>query len=121
VEAKVRLTDIATLIKVGHDESERRLNDLRADFDQKHKENVERRHNLLNKIEEIENRVHLLDGRVGTMETHMVSIIGDNSGGSGLLHKMDKALDSLKEEVASIKQMVQNTQPSIAGSTLRWA
>jgi hypothetical protein len=39
----------------------------------------------------------------------MVSIIGDNSGGSGLLHKMDKALDSLKEEVASIKQTVQNT------------
>lgn len=105
----VTLQHVAELIATGQSNARERWDDLKQDFDAKHKENQERRHALVGKIEAVENRVHTLDGRTGALETQMVSIIGDNSGGSGLLHKMDKALDTLKEEVASIKQTVQDT------------
>lgn len=108
-KAAATLNQVMELIREGQTAARERHEDLKSDFEAKHKENSERRHALLNKFEALENRVHDLDGRVGALETQMVSIIGDNSGGSGLLHKMDKALDTLKEEVASIKQTVQNT------------
>lgn len=105
----VTLRNVVELIAEGQTRARERWDELKADFEAKHVENRERRHALVGKLEAVENRVHMLDGRVGALETQMVSIIGDNSGGSGLLHKMDKALDTLKEEVASIKQTVQDT------------
>lgn len=105
----VTLQHVAELIATGQSNARERWDDLKQDFDAKHKENQERRHALVGKFETLENRVHTQDGRIGALETQMISIIGDNSGGSGLLHKMDKALDMLKEEVASIKQTVQDT------------
>lgn len=83
--------------------------EIKADLQQKHEENRDRRHALGNKLEEVENRVHLLGERVGALETKLFSIVGDNSGGSGLLHDIDKKVDALKGEVEVIKQTVQNT------------
>lgn len=103
------LEQVMELIREGQASARERHEDLKTDFETKHTENRERRHAIMNKLEAVENRQHNLETRTGALETQMVSIVGDNSGGSGLLHKMDKALDTLKEEVASIKQTVQNT------------
>jgi predicted nuclease with TOPRIM domain len=81
------------------------IDDLKADFNTKHKENVERRHALVNSY-------GALEGRVTVVETKLTSIVGDNSGGSGLLHEIRDDVKALQGEVSSIKQTVQDT-PSI--------
>lgn len=110
------LNHIAEMLADGQVSAKERWDELKADFNAKHEENRDRRHAQGNKIEEVENRVHVLGERVGALETKLVSIIGDNSGGSGLLHDIDKKQDALqkemgtiKSEIASIKQTVQDT------------
>lgn len=78
------------------------IDDLKSDFNVKHKENVDRRHDLLN-------RYSALEGRVTIVETKLTSIVGDNSGGSGLLHEIRDKVDALKDEVAGIKKTVEDT------------
>ncbi|HTF70902.1 MAG TPA: hypothetical protein VK638_50355 [Edaphobacter sp.] len=75
------------------------IDDLKADFNAKHKENVDRRHQIIDRYSELE-------GRVTVVETQMRAVIGDNSGGSGLLHEIDKKVDSLSSEFAGIKKVL---------------
>lgn len=97
------------LIRDGQESAKQRWDDLKADFEAKHNENRERRHALGNKIEQTDGRVHILDGRLSTVEQKIFTVVGDNSGDSGLLHKIDKKVDALQEEIASIKSTVQDT------------
>ena len=78
------------------------IDDLKNDFNAKHKENVDRRHQLVNSYS-------ALEGRVTIVETKLTSIVGDNSGGSGLLHEIRDKVDALKDEVAGIKKTVEDT------------
>ncbi|MFL6427887.1 MAG: hypothetical protein ACJ71S_06555 [Acidobacteriaceae bacterium] len=96
------LPQIAQLIATGQRTAKERWDELKADFDQKHKENVDRRHALINSYS-------TLEGRVTVVETKLTSIVGDNSGESGLLHEINKKVDALKGEVQVIKQTVQDT------------
>lgn len=107
-KAAATLDQVMELIREGQASARQRHEDLKADFDVKHKENSDRRHALMAKVEANENRVYVLDGRIGALETQMVSIIGDNSGGSGLLHKIDRAVDEMRNEVTSIKKSVED-------------
>lgn len=97
------------LIREGQEAAKQRWDDLKADFDAKHAENRERRHALGNKIDATDGKVHLLDGRINALEQKLFTVVGDNSGDSGLLHKIDKKVDALQEEIASIKSTVQDT------------
>lgn len=103
---------LAELIASGQQTSKEWREDMRADIDAKHKENIDRRHALMGKLEGVQNEVHVHDGRIRALETQLVSVIGDNSGGSGLLHEIDRKVDSLTGEVAAIKKTVEDT-PSI--------
>jgi len=106
------LDQVMELIREGQSSARERHEDLKADFEAKHKENQERRHSLIGKLEAVQNEVHTQDGRIRALETQLVSVIGDNSGGSGLLHEIDRKVDSLTGEVAAIKKTVEDT-PSI--------
>jgi hypothetical protein len=65
--------------------------DMRADLDRKHEENRE---------------AWAFETRMTAVETKLTSIIGDNSGGSGLLHDIDKKVDTLSSEFAGIKKVL---------------
>jgi hypothetical protein len=65
--------------------------DMRDDLNRKHEENRES---------------WALNTRMTALETQMTSIIGDNSGGSGLLHKIDEKVDTLQSEFAGIKKVL---------------
>lgn len=65
--------------------------DLRADLNHKHEENRE---------------AWAFETRMTAVETKLTSIIGDNSGGSGLLHDIDKKVDTLSSEFAGIKKVL---------------
>lgn len=67
------------------------FSEMRADLQQKHDENRES---------------WALNTRMTALETQMTSIIGDNSGGSGLLHKIDEKVDTLQSEFAGIKKVL---------------
>lgn len=64
---------------------------LQANLDRKHEENRES---------------WAFETRLTAVETKLVSIIGDNSGGSGLLHDIDKKVDTLSSEFAGIKKVL---------------
>jgi len=106
VARSVTLEQIAKLINEGHSGAKERWEDLKADFDAKHEENRERRHALVNKFEILEGRLTLVEGRTAVVETKLTSIVGDNSGGSGLLHEIDKKVDTLSAEFAGIKKVL---------------
>lgn len=103
------LEQVMDLIREGQGAARERHEDLKSDFEAKHKENVDRRHSLMGKVEAVQNEVHNQDGRIRALETQLVSVIGDNSGGSGLLHEIDRKVDSLTGEVAAIKKTVEDT------------
>ena len=94
----ITLQQIADLIARGQDNAKERWDDLKADFDQKHKENTDRRHDLVN-------RYGILEGRVTVLERDMRTVVGDNTGGSGLLHNIDHKVDELQSEVAGMKRV----------------
>jgi hypothetical protein len=81
---------------------------LRKDFEAKHKENVDRRHFLGGEISRVENQQHVLDGRIGALERDMRTVVGDNTGGSGLLHSIDKKVDQLQSDFAALKTGMQD-------------
>lgn len=92
------LDRIADLIKESQVTAKERWDELKDDFDQKHKENVDRRHALMD-------RYSALEGRVTVLERDMRTVVGDNTGGSGLLHNMNKKLDALQNEVSGMKRV----------------
>lgn len=96
---------LADLIATGQNHDRERWEAMKTDIDAKHAENVNRRHDLGNKYS-------ALEGRVTIVETKLTSIVGDNSGGSGLLHEIRDKVDALKTEVEGIKKTVEDT-PSI--------
>jgi hypothetical protein len=65
--------------------------DLRGDLDRKHAENQE---------------AWAFENRMTAVETTLRTIVGDNSGGSGLLHKIDEKVDTLQSEFAGIKKVL---------------
>jgi hypothetical protein len=92
------LDRLADLITGGQTTAKERWDEMRADVDQKHKENVERRHTL-------GNQYAALEGRVRALEQDMRTVVGDNTGGSGLLHNIDKKVDALQNEVSGMKRV----------------
>lgn len=101
----ITLPQIFTLI-------ESRFDDMRTDFDQKHKENSDRRHAQGNKMDTMEGRLTLAEGRIGIMDSKLTSIVGDNSGVSGMLNEIKSNVKDLQSDMAIVKQVVQDT-PSI--------
>ena len=85
------------------------ISDMKADINQKHEENRERRHFLGNKLDEVQGRQALLEGRVGVVEAQLTSIVGDNSGVSGMLNEIKSHVKSLQGDMAIVKQVVQDT------------
>jgi predicted nuclease with TOPRIM domain len=77
------------------------IDDLKSDFDAKHKENTDRRHALMEKYA-------ILEGRVTVLERDLRTVVGDNTGGSGLLHAIDKKVDKLQEDFSSLKSAVED-------------
>lgn len=104
--AQPKLTDIARLIQSGQETWEERWKDLKEDFEAKHQENRERRHAQQNQIGNVEGRLTLVEGRTAVLETKVVSIVGDGSGGSGLLNEIDHKVDALQGEFAGIKKVL---------------
>src|ERR1700744_6717426 len=109
------LDQVMELIREGQNAAKERHEALKEDFEQKHNENRDRRHALVNQVAVAEGRLTLVEGRMVAVETKLVPILGDNSGGSGLLHEIDRKVDSLTGEVAAIKKTVEDT-PAI----IRW-
>lgn len=103
--APVKLSDIADLIKTGQESTQQRFIDLRKDVDQKHEENKDRRHKMVNDFSALDARVHLMGERVSALERDMRTVVGDNTGGSGLLHIIDKKVDELQAEFAGMKRV----------------
>lgn len=97
--AQIKLSDIAGLIQAGQDTWDERWKELREDFNEKHKENVERRHTLMDRYANVE-------GRVTVLERDMRSVIGDSTGDSGMMHKIDEKVDKLQEEFSGIKKVL---------------
>jgi len=83
-------------------------NALKVDFDEKHKENRDRRHALGNTLSAMEGRQALIETRMATAETKLIAIVGDSSGGSGLLHSIDKKVDKLQEDFSILKSAVED-------------
>jgi len=83
-------------------------NALKTDFDEKHKENRDRRHALGNTLSVMEGRQALIETRMATAETKLISIVGDSSGGSGLLHTIDRKVDKLQEDFSILKSAVED-------------
>jgi archaellum component FlaC len=106
--APVKLADLADLIKTGQETMQQRLTDLRKDFDQKHEENKERRHKMVNDFSALDARVHLMGERISAVERDMRTVVGDNTGGSGLLHTIDKKVDKLQEDFSNLKSAVED-------------
>jgi hypothetical protein len=94
----ITLQSLADLISQGQGNAKERLDDLKADLNAKHKENVDRRHELVE-------RYGILEARVTVLERDMRTVVGDNTGGSGLLHNIDKKVDELQAEVAGMKRV----------------
>lgn len=87
---------------------EDRFKELRADVELKHKENADRRHKQASDIERVDNKHHELSGRVGVLERDMRTVVGE-SGGSGLLHQIRDSVGELKQDLAIVKQTIQDT------------
>lgn len=104
--AQIKLSDIADLIRQGQTNTDQRFKDLREDFEEKHQENRERRHQLGQDIGNIRNEMHLIEKRVVVLEQDMRTVVGDNSGESGLLHKIDEKVDTLQSEFSGIKKVL---------------
>lgn len=66
--------------------------DMKADFNQKHQENIDVRNNLQGKVDDLGSRVLLVESTLRT-------VVGDNTGESGLLHEVKRGQDQLKDQV----------------------
>lgn len=66
--------------------------ELKADFNQKHQENVEVRDGLRSRVDDMGNRLAVAEETLRT-------IVGDNTGESGLLHNMKRGQDQMKESL----------------------
>lgn len=110
--AQPKMADIADLIRSGQQNAETRWKELREDFEKKHQENRERRHAMAGDIQLIKDQQYILSERVRATEDTLRTVVGDNSGGSGLLHAIDKKVDELKNDVTALKAAVQDS-PSI--------
>lgn len=106
------LPQIVDLITSGQAAAKERWDDMRLDIDQKHKENSERRHAIVNTIAQVEGRVALAEGQIKVMNSTITSIVGDNSGVSGMLNEIKGTVKELQSDMAIVKQVVQDT-PSI--------
>lgn len=103
------LIQVMELIREGQTAARERFDDLRADFDAKHLENRDRRHAQAGEMQLIKDQHYLLATRVSNVETTLLTIVGDNSGGSGLLHSIDKKVDKLQEDFSSWKTEIKDT------------
>ena len=101
--------EIAVLIAEGQKAAATRWSDMKVDIDQKHEENRDQRHALRNKLDEVQGRQALVEGRVGVVETQLTSIVGDNSGVSGMLNEIKGNVKHLQDDMAIVKQVVQDT------------
>ena len=106
---KNTLDGIAVLISEGQKASTARWEDMKQDINQRHEENRDRSHALRNKLDETQGRQALLEGRVGVVEAQITSIVGDNSGVSGMLNEIKSNVKSLQSDMAFVKQVVQDT------------
>lgn len=102
------LGEIANLIRSGQQTAENRWEELREDFEKKHQENRERRHAMAGEIQLVKDQYFLLSERLTAAEKTLLTVVGDNSGGSGLLHAIDKKVDELKTDVTALKAAVQD-------------
>jgi len=64
--------------------------DMKADFNEKHKENLDVRNNLQSKVDDLGSRVLLVESTLRT-------VVGDNTGESGLLHEVKRGQEQLKD------------------------
>lgn len=103
------LDQVMELIREGQSSARERHEDLKTDFEAKHIENRDRRHALGNEISAVEGRQTLVEGRVAIVETKLTSIVGDNSGATGLMHEIRDDVKDLRAEVQTIKTTVQDT------------
>jgi hypothetical protein len=71
--------------------------ELRADFNQKHRENQEVRDALRARVDD-------LGTRLSVAETTLRTIVGDNTGDSGLLHDMKRGQDQMKESLSEARE-----------------
>ena len=46
------------------------------------------------------------ESRITAVETNLRAIVGDGTGASGLLHKIDEKVDGLQQEFAGIKKVL---------------
>ena len=101
--------DIALLISEGQKASTARWEDMKQDIHQRHEENRDRSHALRGKLDEVQGRQALVEGRVGVVEAQLTSIVGDNSGVSGMLNEIKSNVKNLQSDMAIVKQVVQDT------------
>lgn len=104
----MRLDDIASLIRSGQQANDQRFQELRVDFEDKHKENREHREKIETDVEALESRVNGLENRVSTVERDVRAVVGDNTGDSGLLHEIKDTVDTLKTDMAVVKEKIQD-------------
>jgi len=97
---------LAELIAANDRNAQSRFDDLRKDFEAKHLENKTARHAIRGEVQAQKDEIYLVRGRLTTVEDRLHQILGDNSGSGGLLNKIDKTVDELKEGFSSIKQTI---------------
>lgn len=83
------------------------LAEIRMESNKHHEENVERRHTLRGRVDEQGNRIAL-------MEATLRTIVGDNTGESGLLHDMKRGQEQLKDNLNDAREEFRRSIATVA-------
>ena len=100
------LQTITDLLTRNHDAFKARFEDMQRDLAEKHEENKKRRHDLAGMIDATIGRVWKLESRVDELQQRVFSVVGDGTGETGLLHKIDDSVNQLASDVKSFKMVL---------------
>jgi hypothetical protein len=97
--------DLGTLLEQSRTASLRQ-EELKKDFDEKHRENIKR-------SEQDENRLDDVEKRVLSLEQSHRQVIGDGLGENGLLHRIDKTQREQGEKLQKVGNEISQMRESI--------
>lgn len=99
------LQTITDLLRSHNETTSARFQDLQKDLAAKHEENKVRRHEMAGEVDAVIGRVWVVEGQIKDLNSRLFTVVGDGTGQTGMLHKIDDSVTQLSSDLKSLKAL----------------
>jgi hypothetical protein len=75
----------------------------------------EKRHDLRNSVQENTDKVYALDSEVKLLKGVIVSLVGDGTGSSGMVPRLERDLHTLGSDMSAVKTEMREVRADVSG------